>query len=143
MIELGAHPVGERVPAKLVAKRTGVSKAFLYKIAADLVKAGLAQTYAGASGGMTLGRPAPTINMRQILEAVEGPICFNICLIKPGECPRDEVCPAHGFWDDLQHSVVQQLESATLDTLVAEAEALKRARRKAPIEFTEMEEDTL
>lgn len=135
MIELGASGNEERVPAKLVSRRTGVPKSFLYKIMADLVRAGLARTYAGATGGISLAKPAREINMRHIIEAIDGPICFNLCLIKPGECPRDKVCPAHGFWVDLQTNVIAQLEAATLDTLVAEGELLKRGQIRAPIEF--------
>jgi Rrf2 family protein len=139
MLELGEHGDDNRVSAKLVARRTGVPKSFLYKISADLVKAGLARTFAGASGGMSLAKPAHDITMRDIVEAMEGPICLNMCLIRPGECPRDQVCPAHGFWGELQSSVLAQMEAATLDQLVAEAKTLKHARQQNQVTFHDLD----
>jgi Rrf2 family protein len=135
MLVLGNLADGERIQARRVAEETGVPQAFLHKIVADLVKAGLVRTYSGPGGGLSLARPAVSINMLQILEAIDGPVCLNVCLIRPKECPRDSICPAHGFWGRLQATVVQQLRDATLDTLVAEAYELQRQPRHAEIAY--------
>jgi hypothetical protein len=37
--------------------------------------------------------------MRQILEAIKGPLCLNTYLLRPQECPQDCLCPAHSFWE--------------------------------------------
>lgn len=114
--------------------------AFLHKIVRDLVRAGLVRTYPGPSGGLELGRPAATINLLGILEAIDGPVCLNMCLLRPKECSRDLICPAHRFWGRLQAKVVQEMEDATLDSLVAEASELKRRpqRPDLPYLFPEM-----
>lgn len=132
MLELGLQE-SECVPSRQISRRTNVPKAFLHKITADLVKANLIQTRAGPSGGLRLIKPVDQINLHQILEAVEGPICLNTCLIRPHECERDAICPAHGFWGRLQVSIVQQLQEATLMTLIEEAHYLKQnpQRREA------------
>lgn len=134
MLELGLQS-GNCVPSRQISRRTNVPKAFLHKITADLVKANLIQTQAGPSGGLQLIKPVDEINLHQILEAVEGPICLNTCLIRPHECERDAICPAHGFWGRLQVSIVQQLQAATLITLIEETQNLKnypRQREKIP-----------
>ena len=129
MLELGLQ-AGCWMPARQISRRTNVPKAFLHKITADLVKANLIQTQAGPSGGLQLNHPITQINLQHILEAVEGPICLNSCLIRPQECERDAVCPAHGFWGRLQTSIVQQLQATTLAELIEEANDLKKQPRQ-------------
>jgi len=129
MVELGARPMGEYVPAREVSRLTNVSKTFLHKIAVDLSRGGLIRTQAGPAGGLTLARSAQKINLLQILETVEGPLCLNSCLLRPEECPRDLTCPAHGFWARMQTMLAKELSSTILDQLVAEAAALKEQPR--------------
>ncbi|MEW5988004.1 MAG: Rrf2 family transcriptional regulator [Chloroflexota bacterium] len=129
MLELGLGEEDQRLTAGELSERTGVPKPFLHQITADLVAAGLLKTFAGPAGGLALARPPAKITMQQILEAVEGPICLNVCLVRPRECPRDVICPAHDFWGGLQRLVVQQLREATLDKLVIEARSLRQRPR--------------
>ncbi len=131
MLELGQLDEGQRLPAGQVAAATGVPQPFLHKIVADLVEVGLIRTYLGPGGGLALARPAAGISMLDIVEAIEGPVCLNTCLIRPQECTRDVVCPAHGFWAGLQAEVASRLRGARLDRLVAEARRLKRRPRAA------------
>ncbi len=143
MLELGALPDGQRAHAHRIAEKTGVPLAFLRKIVLDLVKAGLARTYPGPTGGLRLAQPSADINVLQILEAADGPICFNSCLLRPKECPRDLICPAHGFWGRLQATVIHRLQSAKLDALVAEAGELKSAPRRPDIAYVYPEKEEL
>jgi Rrf2 family protein len=129
MIELGTE-AGQCVPSRLISRRTNVPKSFLHKITADLVKANLVHTQAGPSGGLRITQSTSDINIHQIVEAVEGPICLNTCLLRPQECERDAICPAHDFWGDLQTSIVTQLQGATLAKLISEAAALKKQPRQ-------------
>lgn len=124
MLELGLQEKNYPMCSNELSRRTQVTKSFLHKIVADLVKAGLVRTYRGPSGGLVLGRPTQTINMRHILEAIDGPICLNECLLSPQECPRDAGCPAHRFWGRAQTVLIEEFEKATLDTLVAESREL-------------------
>ncbi len=128
MIELGLHK-GEFISAQRMSVRTDVPKSFLHKIAIDLSKADLVRTQAGPGGGIALGKPVNKINMLHIVEAVDGPICLNVCLIRPQECKRDRFCPSHDFWGRLQLSLMQQLQETTLAQLVEEAELLMKNPR--------------
>ena len=131
MIELALAGEKQRLPARIVSQRTGVPKAFLHKITVDLVKASLVVTYTGTGGGLALAQPAHQINLLHIIEATEGPITINICLIRPDECPRQAVCPAHNVWDNLQQLIINQLTAVYLHTLAAEA----KTRPQHPIHF--------
>jgi Rrf2 family protein len=134
VLELGDNAAdGQRMPAVEVAQRVDVPLAFLRKIVVDLVRVGLVQTYSGPNGGLTLARPAASINLVHILEAIEGPIRLNTCLVRPKECPRDHTCPVHGFLGRLQANLIQQLQEATLDKLVAEKRELEHRPRRPNI----------
>ncbi|MCP5096612.1 MAG: Rrf2 family transcriptional regulator [Chloroflexi bacterium] len=132
MIELGMLAPQTRLSSRELSLKTGVPKAFLHKITADLVKANLLLTFAGPSGGIMLQKPLVEINMLQILEAVEGPICLNICVLNPDECNRQAICPAHDFWNLLQDDLVTKLRGMTLDKLVVDAHVLKKNPRPIP-----------
>ena len=133
VLELGDNADGQRMPAVEVAQRVDVPLAFLRKIVVDLARAGLVQTYSGPNGGLTLARPVASINLVHILEAIEGPIRLNTCLVRPKECPREHICPAHGFLGRLQANLIQQLQEATLDKLVAEKRELEHRPRRPNI----------
>jgi len=135
MLELGDKAEkGQRVPATQIAEKASIPLAFLRKIAVDLVRAGLVLTYSGPNGGLTLAQPVASINLVHILEAIEGPICLNTCLVRPKECPRDHICPAHGFLGRLQTNLIQQLQEATLDKLVAEKRELEHKTQRLNIQ---------
>lgn len=132
MIELGLQGEGTAIPTRQISRRTGVPKAFLHKITADLAKANLVRTYPGLSGGVALSQPLPMVNMRQIVEATDGPICLNLCLVKPHECPLDQICSAHNTWGRIQLLITQELEAATLQKLVDEARVYRIHPNKNP-----------
>jgi Rrf2 family iron-sulfur cluster assembly transcriptional regulator len=128
MLELGDKAdSGQRMPATQVAQRADIPLAFLRKIVVDLTRAGLVRAYSGPTGGLVLAQPAASINLVHILEAIEGPVCLNTCLLRPKDCPRDHICPAHNFLGRLQATLIRQLQEATLDRLVAEKRELEQS----------------
>ena len=126
MVELGQREAGAIVSTREISRRTAVPKAFLHKITTDLVKSSLVSTSSGPMGGLALAQPSSEITVLQIIEAIEGPISINVCLVRPHECPRDMVCPVHGLWGRLQTALVAELQIVTLEHLAAEAKNLKQ-----------------
>lgn len=127
LLALGAAPAGSLTPASALAAETAVPQAFLYRITARLVQVGLVHSCPGPAGGFALACPAAEINLLRVLEVIDGPLCLNVCLVRPHECPRDRHCPAHGLWGRLQHELAQQLRRATIASLLAEGQSLTAA----------------
>ncbi len=94
-----------------IAKTQDVPPRFLAKIFQALAKAGVVKSHRGAKGGFSLARPANEITIRDVIEAVEGPVLLNVCLTGPGECTRDEICPMHAVWSDAQEKRMSVLAS--------------------------------
>ena len=97
MLALGELKDGKRKKVGEICKEMGVPQAFLYQISQDLIRAELVSTKAGPDGGLELARDTDEISLLEIIEAVEGPICVNICLERPGECPQGQDMPCSSF----------------------------------------------
>ncbi len=98
-----------------IARTQKVSSSFLAKVFQSLSRAGLVESQRGAAGGVALGRPAHEISLRDIVEAVEGPVALNVCLVSDDPCENAENCPLAPVWREAQKRLLTVLESATLD----------------------------
>lgn len=75
-----ASKAPRRLNTDLVAKMVQAHPTRVRHITSTLTKAGLLKSYRGASGGLTIARPAETITLLDIYDAIqEGP------LLTPGE----------------------------------------------------------
>lgn len=118
IVDLAAQAAGASVRTEEVGRRTGVPQAYLSKIVQALAHAGLVRTQRGTRGGIALLGEPGAITLRQVIEAVEGPIYLNRCLIRPGQCPRDSFCPVHPVWARIQAMVTRELDSVRVGDLV-------------------------
>ncbi len=69
-----------------ISEEYKIPRSFLAKILQKLVKAKIVRSYRGVKGGFSLTRQARDINMLEVLEAIEGKICLNICLADKKKC---------------------------------------------------------
>jgi Rrf2 family protein len=124
MLDVAGMPEDSRTVTERIAERQDIPVAFLSKVIAQLTQSGLLRTHRGAAGGVFLGRPAEEIDLRQVVEAVQGPIVLNVCTGPYAGCARAEVCPALRVFDEAQTSLNQQLEQANLAELASLATGL-------------------
>lgn len=120
IVFLAKQPVGKVILVSEVAEATGVSQTFLAKIFQSFAKLGLVNSFRGTGGGFLLGRPAAKITLRQVVEAVEGPITPNRCLSIDDSCNREAECTVHPIWRKIQGEVAAILDSVTLEDLAKE-----------------------
>ena len=124
MLALAKRPEGARISTRAVQDEMQVPHAFLQRIVADLSKKGLLHTFPGPNGGLQLARFAKSITLRDIYEAIEGPLLISDCLWSPGECPLDSGCPVHPRWRRMQAMIVHEMEGVTLEQLGLDAHSL-------------------
>ena len=113
VVDLAGRPPGAMVRTEELTRTTQVSKAYLAKIIQLLSRAGLVQTQQVPRGGVRLRRDPAAITLREMVEAVEGPIFLNRCLIRPGECVRDSFCTVHPVWGRIQAVLMRELEAVS------------------------------
>jgi Rrf2 family protein len=120
MVYLASKPQDQMCLISEMAEAIGVSQALLAKVFQSFNKVGLVKSYRGLGGGFVLGRPADQISLLEIVEAVEGPIVLNRCLVRPGTCDRDAECTVHPVWQEVQEKMREMLGRVTLRQLPGE-----------------------
>lgn len=81
---------GRLVPVREIAAALEASEAHLSKVLQRLARAGLVGSTRGPGGGFRLGRPAESITLLEVYEAIEGPLDGSGCLFD------HEVCAGKG-----------------------------------------------
>jgi Rrf2 family protein len=109
---------GGRLDAHGISESTGVTLRFTVKILRKLVKSGIVKSFLGVSGGYELAKPPAEVTLRQVIEAVDGPIAICRCLI--GEVPcelTDDAygCDYHRIFSDVSKTIHDKLESITFE----------------------------
>jgi Rrf2 family iron-sulfur cluster assembly transcriptional regulator len=117
IIYLAKQPPGKVALVSEIAEATAVPPTFLAKIFQSFAKLGLVNSFRGTGGGFVLGRPAGQITLRQVVEAVEGPILPNRCLLAEVGCDQLEQCNVHPVWRRVQGEVALILDGVTLEEL--------------------------
>lgn len=130
IVELASQPAGATVKTEDLGRRTGVPRAYLSKIVQALAHAGLVRTRRGALGGISLLEEPRAITLRRVIEAVEGPIYLNRCLIRPGLCPRDRFCPVHPVWVRIQAVVTRELDAVRIRDLAGASRSPMLSRKR-------------
>jgi Rrf2 family protein len=117
MVYMAGQPPERVLLISDIARAMDIPPMFLAKIFQQLSRIGLVKSYRGSGGGVLLGRPPEEITLCEIVEAVEGPIASNRCVIIGGECNREKNCTVHPVWKDVQASIIGILGAVTLKEL--------------------------
>jgi Rrf2 family protein len=126
MTYLAGLDEGSRASAAEVAAGADVAPSHMSKILQRLAGARLVVSYRGKEGGFELARSPGQISLLEIVVAMEGPLCLNLCLLSGEACDRRPWCAAHLVWAEAQRRVAAVLEAASLDSL-ARVSASRRA----------------
>jgi Rrf2 family protein len=105
----------------MIAQRQHIPVAYLGKIVQSLVRAGVVVTSRGVRGGVQLARPAEHITLRQVIEAVQGPVALSRCLVEPlHDCAiNGPSCPVRQVTTRLHELVIAELDRTTLAAMAA------------------------
>lgn len=131
ILDLATLRDGERASTHEIADRQQIPNPFLAKIISQLSLSGLVTTYRGAGGGVRLALPPSEITLLHVIEALDGPVRLNRCLIQPSACPRNNHCPVHEVWAEAQAGIIGLLGSTTFDQLAETA--LRKALHQSSI----------
>jgi Rrf2 family iron-sulfur cluster assembly transcriptional regulator len=102
-----------------VAEAQSVPESYLAKIFQDLSRSGLVVSHRGAKGGFALAREPDKITLRQVIEAVEGPIALSPCLDERVGCELSEMCEMHLTLAEAQAQLLQVLNGSTLQDIIS------------------------
>jgi Rrf2 family protein len=124
MVHLACNGGNTAVSTRVIAEKEDISYQLACKLMQSLNNAGLVKSSMGPKGGFTLGRDPGKINLLEIIEAVQGPVSVNRCLVKGQGCERQPECPVSGTLEQLQKHIESFLTKTTLEKIC------KTAKRK-------------
>lgn len=113
-----ASATGRKVSlARDIARHQRVPMRFLQKIMKDLVDKRLVRSFQGPGGGYALARKPQEITLKDVMEAVEGPIGLIECTEGDPGCGMYENCPQIPSWQDLHQRFLRMLGDKKLADL--------------------------
>jgi Rrf2 family transcriptional regulator, iron-sulfur cluster assembly transcription factor len=118
VVFLAQQPKNEIVLKKDICRTQEVTPAFLTKILQPLIKAGIVSSQRGVGGGFLLARDPNQITLLDILQAEEGQLKLNHCLVDTNLCHRDSYCSAHEVWYEAQNEMAEVLRRYTVADMV-------------------------
>jgi Rrf2 family protein len=112
---------GDRVvPRREIAAAREIPEQFLGKIAQRLARAGIIRILQGSRGGYQLALPADRISLLAVVEAAEGDLGLNTCVMHAKACSRTCVCAAHRVWAEARRQLRATLGGVTFADLAVQ-----------------------
>jgi len=108
-----------------IVKREEFSSSYVEKILQDLRNAEIVTSHKGKDGGYALARAAEEINLREIIEALEGSTFDIYCqpeIRKNIVCTHTSMCGIRPLWERTKALLDRFFDDITLETLAQEEE---------------------
>jgi len=136
VFDLAYNGCGEPVQIRVISERQAIPSRYLEQIFQRLRRAGLVSSKRGPGGGYTLSRSPARISLREVVEAVEGPVA-DALQMKPA--PESQV-PAYRpdfLWPMLADRFGSVLDETSLEALCGAAVRadVERAEMDPPMYF--------
>jgi Rrf2 family protein len=109
----------EIMDANTISELGNIPIRFLLKLLRKLIQSGIIKSYRGVNGGYALVKAPKDINLRTIVEAIEGPITINRCLYDKEACSagKGNNCAIHMALYKVQSKLISELEAINFEEL--------------------------
>jgi len=114
MVESGANT---RVSIGDISVKKKIPEPFLRKLFKPLVQQGIINSTRGVAGGVKLARRPEDISILEVVEALEGPLALNECLLDDIACEFLSECGMHDVWEEAQAAMARVLRARNLTDL--------------------------
>ncbi len=105
----------------------GIPGEFLTKIAQQLARAGILEIVQGKRGGYRLLVSPENLSLLAVVEAIEGELFLNDCLLRPESCFRSPACAVHRVWEKARDQLRKTLGQATMEKLLQEEDSQRKS----------------
>jgi Rrf2 family protein len=116
VLDIANHDADRR-KSREIAEEMDIPSRYLPQILANLVEHGILTAEAGPSGGYLLAKPPGEITLLDVVEAAEGPIRLDQCVLRGGPCDWDTSCPVHVPWNRAINALMEELAKTTFADL--------------------------
>ena len=134
MVHLAKHYGNGPISTRAAAAQEQVPYQLACKLMQKLNNAKLVTSCMGPKGGFVLAAEPSKISLLEVVEAIQGPISMNRCVLNEDACSRKTICTVREKLIDIQKNMTRGLAAITLDELKwrgrSNGNAGKRKRRK-------------
>ena len=120
MLELALVYEKELISVRTISKKHNISELYLEQIFFVLRKAQLVKSIRGAKGGYSLARLPKDITIKNIMDALEGPINISDCIKEDANCDKLDRCATRVLWVKIRDSIDEIFSSVTLQDIINE-----------------------
>lgn len=118
LLDLALHQDRGTVLLRDIARRQQIPLPYLKQLVAPLVSGGLLRSTRGAKGGLQLAKSPEQVNLREVVQLLEGPISPVECVNDARVCERASFCAPRDVWAEMQRAIECVLEGTTLRDLM-------------------------
>lgn len=120
IISLASIEVNEKLEAKVISETQNIPERFTLKILRKLTMKGITKSYRGVNGGYALNKSPENISLKDVIEAIDGNICLNKCLIDEDNCNKNAAafCKVHKTLGNIQTVLAKELDGVTFKELI-------------------------
>lgn len=118
ILQIAENYGGDPVPISAISESQEISGKYLEQVVGTLRKADLIHSRKGVRGGYTLARDPDTINLWEIITALDSHTTLVDCVMEPGVCDRSDDCMTRSIWTLLSARMEEFWSSFKLSDLI-------------------------
>ncbi len=108
------------VSAREIAENYDIPIELMAKVLQRLVRLRLLASTQGTRGGYMLGRPANTISVANVIEAIDGPFTVTACSTEKHDCEQFSKCSIRDPLWQIRERIAAALGTVTIAEIAAE-----------------------
>jgi Rrf2 family iron-sulfur cluster assembly transcriptional regulator len=119
VLMLSKEGLGNRLDAKFLSEKANIPLRFLLKLTRKLIQAGIVKSYRGINGGYAITKEPKDITLKNVVEAIQGPIIITRCIYDKQSCNANKIghCSIHNALSNIQNTLVNELEKVNFEKL--------------------------
>ncbi len=115
------HRAPERLKSADLAAALGTTAGFVPQVMGPLVREGWVRSVPGPTGGYESLVDADTVNVLDVVEAVDGPTDSGRCVVADRPCEAKMPCALHVAWGRARRELVSSLSEMSVGALAVTA----------------------
>jgi FeS assembly SUF system regulator len=107
--------------AREIAEQYDIPIELMAKVLQRLVRTGLLVSTQGTRGGYALSRPAPSISVADVIQAIDGPLTVTACSVEKNDCDQFSKCSIRDPLWQIKERIVSALGTVSLAEMAGDA----------------------
>ena len=105
MLFIAANYTEKNILVRDIAKDLKLPASFLSKILQTLSRFGFLNSVKGPRGGFSISEKGANASIAQIVEVIDGPMDFDMCIAGFSPCNSEHACPLHDDWKLIREDI--------------------------------------